>query len=268
MVEQPLRKRQVLGSSPGPSSNWKMRKDSKVFKVTPSDWALYRRFILLLSAIAAVLLGTYFLGLTILSNLGTQDQTFTQQDRVAPPPPTLTGVPQATNSAELNIAGFAEASSTVALFLNGGKKDSQLADAEGKFIFEKVRLETGENEIYTEAKDSAGNESRQSAVYKVAVDQKPPKLEVTEPPNNATVSEEKGKQTFILVKGKAEENTTVTINEHQAILQNEGNFEYRLLLTEPGENKIKATAKDLAGNATTVEKTVIYQKLEGSPSQP
>ncbi len=223
---------------------------------------MYRRFIILLTAIAGVLLGTYFVGLAILSRLGTSDETFTQRDRTAPPPPTLSNIPQATHSAKLNIKGFAESGSTVALFLNNNEKDSQLVSAEGQFVFEEVPLEQGENEIYATSKDATGNESRQSTVYKVIIDRKPPQLEVTEPEDNAVISEEKDEQSFVLIKGNVEENAVVTVNGHQAIVREEGDFEFRLPLSEEGELIIKVEARDLAGNKTTVEKTVIYKKLE------
>lgn len=239
-----------------------MRRNSKVFKNHSSDWPLYRRFFILTASIVVILLGTYFVGLTILGSISTREDTFTQRDRVAPPPPLLSSIPQASSSAKLNIRGFAEAGSTVTLFLNNNKKDSQLVGSEGQFAFEEINLELGENEIYTIAKDAAGNESRQSTVYKVTVDQKPPKLEVTEPENNTIIKEENGKQTFVLVRGTVEGGATVTVNEYQAIVRDEGNFEYRLPLTKEGENIIKIEAKDLAGNKTTIEKVVIYKKLE------
>jgi len=223
---------------------------------------MYRRFILLVTAIVILLVGTYFVGLTLLSRLGNRDETFTQRDRVAPPPPTLTNIPQATNSAILKVAGFAEAGSTVKLFLNGNENESQLVGAEEQFVFEKVNLESGENEIYATARDTAGNESPPSTSFRVTIDQKPPQLEVSEPENGAVIKEEKDKQTFVLVKGKVEEKATVTVNDYQAIVREEGNFEYRFLLTAEGENKLKIVARDAAGNKTTIEKTVIYKKIE------
>ncbi len=244
-----------------------MRRNSKVLKTKSSDWPLYRRFIIILTMIVVVLLGTYFVGLAILSRLGTREETFTQRDRTAPPPPTLSSVPQATNSAKLNIKGFAEAGSTVNLFLNGSEKDSQLVGAEGQFVFEEVPLEQGENEIYATAKDTTGNESHQSTVYKVIIDRKPPKLEVTEPEDSAIITQKEGEQVFVAVKGSVEENTIVTVNGHQAIVREEGNFEYRLLLSDEGETTIKIEARDLAGNKTTVEKTVIYKKSEESKDE-
>jgi len=243
-----------------------MRKNSKVFKNTASEWLLYRRFFLLVASIVLVLLLTYFVGLTILGSLGTREETFTERDRIAPPPPLFASVPEATNSAKLSLKGFAEPGSTVKLFLNRNEKDSQLVSAEGQFAFEKVDLELGENEIYAVSKDTAGNESQPSVVYKVEIDQKPPKLEVSEPENGAMIKEEKDKQTFVLVKGKVEEKATVTVNDYQAIVK-EGEFEYQLLLTKDGENTIKIEAKDRAGNKTTVEKTVIYKKLEASKGE-
>ncbi len=239
-----------------------MRKNSKVFKTKSSDWSLYRRFITFVGAIVVILLGTYFVGLFVLSRLGTREETFTQRDRTAPPPPTLSGVPQATHSAKLNIKGFAEPGTTVHLFLNQAEKDSQLISSEGRFTFEEVVLETGQNEIHAVATDATGNESRPSTTYRVIIDQKPPQLEVSEPEDGTIIKEEEGQQTFVLVKGKVEEIATVTVNEHQAIVRGEGSFEYRLLLTEGEENVVKIVARDRAGNKTTVEKTIIYKKLK------
>jgi len=242
-----------------------MRKNSKVFKNRTNDWSLYRRFFILVASIIIILLGTYFVGLTILGSLSNREETFSQRDRIAPPPPTLTGIPEATNSAQLNIKGFAEAGATVKIFLNGEEKDSQLTGSDGQFVFENVGLEQGENEIYAQAKDPAGNESQPSTIYKISIDQKPPKLEVTAPADNTIITEEKDKETIVLVTGKVEEGATVTVNDYQAIVREEGNFEYRLLLTTEGENIIKIVAKDRAGNKTTIEKTVIYKKLESKP---
>jgi len=239
-----------------------MRKNSKVFKTKNSDWPLYRRFAILMAAIIVLLLGTYFVGLAILSRLGSREETFTQRDRIAPPPPTFTGIPEATNSAKLSLKGFAEPGTTVQLFLNSTERDSQLISAEGQFVFGEVNLEDGQNEIYAIAADSAGNESQPSATFHVIIDREPPKLEVTAPADNAVVKEEKDKQTFVVVTGKVEESVLVTVNDYQAIVRDEGNFEYRLLLTTEGENVIKIVAKDAAGNKTTIEKTVIYKKLE------
>ncbi len=242
-----------------------MRKNSKVLQARSPDWPLYRRFFILVAAITAILMGTYFIGIALLSRIGTPEETFTERDRTAPPPPTLSSIPQATHSAKLNIKGFAEPGATVTLFLNNSEKDSQLTNAEGQFVFEEVPLEQGENGVYATAKDATGNESRPSTTYKVIIDRKPPKLEVTEPEEGVVITEEKDKQTFILVKGTVEENTIVTVNGYQAIVQGEGNFEYRLLLSEEGEIFIKIEARDLAGNKTTIGKTIIYEKLPPTP---
>lgn len=245
-----------------------MRKSSKVLKNKSSDWPLYRRFLILVTVITGILVGTYFVGIALLSRTSAPDEAFTERDRTAPPPPTLSSIPQATHSAKLNIKGFAEAGSTVTLFLNSNEKDSQLVSAEGLFVFEEVPLEQGENEVHTTAKDATGNVSRPSTVYKVIIDRKPPKLEVTEPEEGTIITQEKDKQAFVLVKGNVEENTIVTVNGHQAIVREEGNFEYRLMLSEEGETFIKIEARDLAGNKTTIEKTILYQKLEeGSESE-
>lgn len=239
-----------------------------------SDWPLYRRFIVLISVILILLIGTYFAGLILLSNLdifwGTvaPNGSVGPSDNIAPSPPTTFSLPEATNSATIKISGFAEPGGNVKLLVNNSEKDSQIADKEGKFTFTDVKLETGQNQIVTVVKDKAGNESQPSRSQAVVFDKEPPSLEVTAPENGNIIKEEKGKQTFLAVSGQVEEGTRVTVNGNLAIVRDEGKFEYRLLLLKEGDNRITIEAQDAAGNKTTVGKTVIYKKFEkGSESE-
>lgn len=249
-----------------------MRRDLKSIRRTKlarsSDWPLYRRFLVLITIILLLLLGAYFAGLFLLSNLnifwGTVNPNGGSgpKDTIAPSPPTIFSLPEATNSAALNVKGFAEPGGTVILFVNESQKDTQIADKEGRFSFNDLRLETGENRFGALVKDSSENESRTSTTQTVVFDKEPPKLEVNAPEDGDTVSEEKGKQTFVNVSGNVDGGAKVTVNGNLAIIREEGKFEHRLLLTEEGENTIKIEAKDAAGNKTVVEKTIIFKKLE------
>lgn len=230
-----------------------------------SDWPLYRRFILLVVAIVALLTLTYFAGLVVLSNLnlfwgGTEPEPIVKKEG-AIPPPQIFSLPQATHSATLKITGFAPEGTTVALFVNEEETDSQITDKEGQFVFDEVSLNRGENKIYVTGKNQSGTESQPSTIQTVILDQDPPKIEITSPEDGKIIKEEKDQPTFVSVSGKVNENAVVTVNGRQAIVNGEGVFDHRLRLTEEGETVIKIEAKDPAGNKTTVEKTVIYKKL-------
>lgn len=245
-----------------------MRKDSKLI-TKDSDWPLYRRFIVLVAAILLLLTLTYFAGLIILANLniffseGGTTSVLNQKSIV--PPPTVSSLPQATNSATLKIKGFAPEGTTAILFVNGEEAGSQITDKEGRFTFEDITLKEGENNIYTVGK-SGGVESPESIVQTVLFDRQPPKLEINEPESGKIIKEEKDKPTLAVVAGKVDETATVTVNGRQAIVNSDGVFKHHLPLTEAGENTIKIETTDAAGNKTTVEKTVIYKKLEESES--
>jgi hypothetical protein len=246
-----------------------MRRYSK-FGIKESDWPLYRRFFLLVAAIMAILALTYFAGLVVLANLNlfwgeAGPEPIVKKEGPIPPPQVL-NLPQATHSATLKIAGFAPEGTTIALFVNEEEVNSQITDKEGQFVFEAVNLNQGENKIYVTGKNQSGAESQPSTTQTVLLDQEPPKVEITSLEDNQIIKEEKDQPTFVSVSGKVSENAAVTVNGRQVIVNGDGIFDHRLRLTEEGENTIKIEATDAAGNKTTVEKTVIYKKLEESES--
>lgn len=215
----------------------------------------------------ATLIIVYFAGLTVLSRIDTVfpgiEPPITSTHNNVVPPPNIFSLPQATNSASLKVQGFAPQGTAVTLFVNEREIDSQITDKEGKFVFEDVRLDPGENKIYMIGRNQSGIESQPSLAQTVVVDQQPPKIELTSPEDGLIIKEEKDQPSFVTVSGSVSESAVVTVNGHQAIVNSENTFDHRLRLAEEGENIIKIEAQDKAGNKTTVEKTVIYKKLEG-----
>lgn len=206
-------------------------------------------------------LGLVFLGIPILikmavflGNLRSSSLPVETKDTLPPSPPVLKPSYKATNSAEIDIQGFAEPGSLVKIFLTGVSQKEIISSQDGSFSFANLRLTLGKNEIHTIAIDEAGNTSQESGKLTIFYDTTAPELEILEPPDGETFFGTKDK---VDVKGKTGEETTVYINDHLVVVDREGNFQYPIALKE-GENLIKVLALDEAGNETTKEITVNY----------
>ncbi|PIU33188.1 hypothetical protein COY29_04860 [Candidatus Woesebacteria bacterium CG_4_10_14_0_2_um_filter_39_14] len=187
-------------------------------------------------------------------NIRGSSQPIEIKDNLPPQVPILNALPEATNQSEIEIFGITETGASVKIFLTGQEVKETVADNEGNFSSGKLNLTLGQNEIYALAIDKAGNQSTVSNKISVWYDNEPPTLEISQPEDNKTISDEKAKVNII---GKTEEDVELRINDHLVILEKEGNFEYTLGLNS-GENKIHITATDKAGNQTEKSLTVTY----------
>jgi hypothetical protein len=176
------------------------------------------------------------------------------QDTIPPSPPRFKPFPEATNSAQISVSGYSEGGATIKLYLNGSENQEVIAENSGEFIFTRVSLSGGQNDLQTTATDSDGNTSQRSNEMSILFDNEPPELEVSEPEENAAIS---GDDNKIFVKGKTEPEAYVTVNERIAILGADGSFEQPLSLSE-GENTVMIVATDKAGNQTEKEIKVNY----------
>lgn len=201
-------------------------------------------------------LGIPFLG-KVAVFLGNLKSTTTNEktDIIPPSPPSFSFLPEATSSASLDLLGYAEPNSTVTLFLNGIKQDEIEVNESGSFLAKNLKLSEGENEIYAYTKDNSGNESQKSEKVLIILDTKPPEIEIFSPDDKQTFYLPKNK---IEIKGKTEPEVTLMINDHQVILNTEGEFTYPFTLSS-GENKIKLLATDKAGNQTEKELTLFLE---------
>lgn len=176
-------------------------------------------------------------------------------DVIPPPPVRFHSLPEATNSANLIISGFAEAGSTVEIFLDGEIPIKVLAENDGTFLSSSLVLTPGANEIYAVAVDESGNRSLESDRQTVSLDTEPPELVMSEPEDGATFSAPENRVTL---KGKSETGITLRVNEKIVLVDPEGNFSYQLTLSE-GENIIRVVATDHAGNSAEEEIKLNYQ---------
>ncbi len=213
--------------------------------------------------LAVVLMGaTLFLGIPVIirvaiffTEIRGSSLPVEQADTLAPPPPRINTLPEATKMAYLNLSGTSEAGSIVEIYINDQKVDSLVSDSDSKFSTGKLRLEEGRNSIYALALDSTGNQSSASEKHYVWYDETPPELEIISPSDGASFYGEQEKS--LVVQGKTEPEVSVTLNGRIIIVNSEGEFSTSLSLNE-GENQITALAQDRAGNETEKEIKVIY----------
>ncbi len=221
----------------------------------------YRRFILNLLGIGAVILLVLFLGVpalikfsTLLTTLKGSDTPETKST-LAPFPPHLEIPFTATNSATINVSGYGPAGTTLQIFLNNQTFKTITLPGDGRFIIYDLNLKDGENKVTATVKNSSGLTSSPSETLLVAYKKSGPKLIVDSPNDGDKIS---GDKNVTEVKGKVEDNTvSVTINNRWVMINDDGSFSYTINLSN-GDNQIKIIATDIANNQTTVERKVNY----------
>ena len=168
-------------------------------------------------------------------------------------PPILDPTFEATNTAKINVSGFGEKETTVKIIVNDEVFAKVPADKEGKFIVSNISLSEGTNSIKAiTIKDD--KQSSPSSALIVEYIKAAPKLEIEEPSEWENFYSDKKN---ISITGITDKGNKVSINDHQAIVDQEGKFSYPVTLSE-GDNNFKIIAYDNAGNQTTLERKVIY----------
>ena len=232
--------------------------------VNYQEKAIYRKFFLTIGLSVLVLVLLVMFGVPILAKLASlingnsSDQSSGKTgkfDQIAPSSPTFDYINTATSSATLDIIGNAEAGSVIVLTLNG-KDTEKLADSSGNFEFRNFRLLEGKNNIIGYAKDEAGNKSNEKAIS-VLLDTKPPKLEISSP--DSSEKQITGGDPKIEIRGKTDEITSVKLNSLRTSVDDNGDFTYNYPLKE-GDNEIKVSVEDQAGNKTEKILKINYRK--------
>lgn len=186
-----------------------------------------------------------------LGDLKSSTQQVEINDTVPPVPPQLASLPTATPSATVAVKGFAEAGTTVKIWLNGQETAVVVANNQGEFVVNKLGLIQGENKIWAVAQDAAGNTSQNSAVMRVMVDDQVPQLTLMAPTEGTMTAD-----TSIEVRGKVSEvEIEVRVNGRFVSVNNSGEFSTRVTLNS-GDNLITVTVVDRAGNKTETSLTV------------
>lgn len=168
--------------------------------------------------------------------------------------PTIDTEYSATFSAQITVKGTSLPKYSVKLFVNNKLTDIIQTKDDGTFVFDGVALSEGKNAITAKAVNEKDKESNYSEELTVIHRAKPPALEVYSPQSGQTFH---GADSPIKVTGKTDAYAKITVNDFWAIVDESGNFNYTLPL-QNGENTIKITASDEAGNKTENEVKVTY----------
>ncbi len=169
-------------------------------------------------------------------------------------PPVLNIPFEATNTAQIDISGYANPGSKVNLYLDDSLKQSSDVSDDGSFVFSKVTLSLGTNNIYAKTVDEKAKESLPSKPFKIIYDNEKPSLNVSEPEDGKKIQ---GGDKKIKVSGKTEAGTQVFINDSQVIVDKDGNFSIDLAINE-GDTTITIKSVDAATNTNEVQRKVTY----------
>ena len=182
------------------------------------------------------------------------------EDNPALAPPVINIPFEATNTATIDILGYATPNVEVKIYVDDKLQNIVKADTDGNFKFIGVKLNLGTNNIYGKTQDES-TESLPSKAIKLVYDNVKPKLEVLEPQDGSSTESEK-----LGVTGKTDPDAYIFINDTRIIVNSDGSFSYNLSLNE-GENIIRIKATDKASNSTEIEKRVTYKRTEDQPTQ-
>jgi len=165
----------------------------------------------------------------------------------------ISSIPQATNSAKIIISGSVLNFDSLVFYLN--KVRVKEVDSPSDIFNEEIGdLEKGENSIYILAKSKDSKTEKSTITYKVFYKSEKPKLEISEPSDNSTTSNQE-----IKVMGSTDKETYIHINDIPVVVDVNGNFETIVRLKE-GDNQITAKAQDIAGNVEIKTIKITYQK--------
>jgi hypothetical protein len=179
-----------------------------------------------------------------------------KEDELLPQTPFISSPASATSSAKLTFSGFNQKDNTIVVLDNGQESTRVKAADDGSFSAD-LTLQEGENKLSAYAINPRDKESAVSQEYLITYDNKPPKLEITEPTDGASIQGRKNQNAT--VKGNTEPETRVTINDRLIFVNDDGTFSTSFRL-ENGDNGIAFKATDPAGNVTEHKITVKFSE--------
>jgi hypothetical protein len=178
-----------------------------------------------------------------------------QSDVLPPRVPVFSALPTATNSAQLELAGFAEPNSEITLVENGSEDAKTQSADDGAFAFT-LNLEEGDNTYTVYSRDSAGNESSVSREVVIRFDQTSPQIAWDQPANEQTVRNLREQN--VQVSGQVAEKATITLNDRIVFLDSQGQFTDTFPLQQ-GSNELTLRVTDEAGNVSEEKRTVFFR---------
>lgn len=219
-----------------------------------------RNFLINVIIIIALLYTTFFWilpslinGLGFIKNFTNPSQKIVTEDPITLAPPVFNIPYEATNTAQIEIPGYATPNSKVELFLDDGEKGTIEVGDDGSFIFRDINLNFGTNNIYGKTVDEKGIESLPSKTLIIIFDNEKPPLDVSEPEDGKKVQGERK----IKFAGKTEIGAKVYINGNQIIVDKDGNFSSDQSLND-GDNNYTVRASDSALNFSELSRMINF----------
>lgn len=177
--------------------------------------------------------------------IGTDNSPIDTQEQ-RPTPPIFSDIPEATYSAQVRIAGFAQPGLDVILFLNGAEYERKLVAESGTFTFDKVVLAEGENAAYAYTATAKDLRSEQSKSYTITLDSTKPTV-IIDSPKEGEIFRGQAQWIANFAGSVSELGSKVFIGERMVIVASDGKFSLPYQLVE-GDQEIQIKAVDKAGN--------------------
>lgn len=227
---------------------------------TADERKSFQQLVLSVLGIVSLLFFLFFVGIPLIIKVSSsiagfkKESSLIQNDPSIILEPFIESLPAATNSATIAVSGSANEGETILLYVNSLKKEEKVVGKDGSFAFNNVSLEKGANQIYAVSKlgDKQSQPSNKTTIF---YKNEPPKLEV-ETPKDKDVFKRENQE--IEIKGRTNDEITLTINDRLIIVDPGGSFSAKYRLSD-GENKLSILAVDSAGNTQKVELTVTYE---------
>ncbi len=211
-----------------------------------------------LSLIIVVFLATNGLSLitkviNFASSFKKNPQTVNLLDKTPPSPPFLQTIPDATNFSPFEVTGRVEPGNTVVFSFNG-REDEIQTDEDGNFsaTFELIK---GDNTFFAYTKNPAGNKSQDTKNYVLVFDDEIPEIKISEPPDGKSYYG--AKQKNVNIKGTTEPDSSITVNDRIATVNDDGSFSLNYSLSN-GENNLVIKSVDKAGNEKEINLKLLF----------
>jgi len=186
--------------------------------------------------------------------LGQGKSSKVANEKVLPPlAPRLVLPFEATNSATVDVPGFAEAKVTVELFKNDVSVGKTQVTDNGDFTFGGINLDEGDNNFNAIASTDKNGTGEKSTPVDLVYDKTPPSLNLTNPSEDSLSVD----SADFDIAGTTDKGSSVTINGHVAMVDDNGNFKLKWQLNT-GENDLELIAQDVAGNQTKKTVKITY----------
>lgn len=192
--------------------------------------------------------------LSLFKGLQSKTETVKALEDAAIAPPFLNIPFEATNSATIDIQGYASPNLKIEIYVDDNLKTTVQTDSEGNFKAENILLELGINNIYGKTVNEEGAKSLSSKNIKVIYSNDRPTLEISEPGDGSQI---KGGDKKVKVSGKTDPDSSVTVNSISAIIRNDGTFSTEVNIND-GDNIITVVATNSVSNSSKVERKVNY----------